>query len=164
MSTASQHCRNREQRLQEGVYAAFSSGSRGRDPWILRSMRLHWHSNLSGKHRTPCDLGPCERKPGPNTGPLPAKTAASRPMAFRQSSSSENSRWWNAVTGHSPPPFSTGPPKFWPCPHPPFGHLLPCRAREKAKVCPRPSRTFFGMGEGGAKRRERAVISSVHGT
>ena len=123
MSTASLQCRTRVQRLQAVAYAATASGSRGRDPWVLRPTRLHWHSNLSGKHRTPCDLGLCKRKPGLNTRPLPAKTAAScagkgsKASALRLASSRYHTFpqpacacRLEARAGTVPPPFSTGPP------------------------------------------------------
>ena len=35
-------------------------GSPGLDPWILRSTRLRWLNNPSGKPQTPCDLGLCK--------------------------------------------------------------------------------------------------------
>ena len=84
MSTASRNCRNHGQRLQErGTNAPFTSGSRREDPWILRSMRLRWLNNLSGKHQTPCDLGLCKNDPE-------AKTAASLKVRQRFSGKSDN--------------------------------------------------------------------------
>ena len=71
MSTASRNCRNRVQRLRaSGFNAPRASGSRREDPRILRSARLGWLNNLSGKHWTPCDLRLCKNDPE-------AKTAAS---------------------------------------------------------------------------------------
>ena len=71
MSTASRNCRNHGQRLRErGQTAPRSIGSLGQDPGTLRSPRLGWLNNLSGKLWTPCDLRLCKNDPE-------AKTAAS---------------------------------------------------------------------------------------
>jgi hypothetical protein len=84
VSTASRNCRNRLQRLQErGKIAPRSVGSRRKDPWALRPMRLQWQNNLSGKHQTPCDLGLCQSDPK-------AKTAASLKVRQRFSGKSDN--------------------------------------------------------------------------
>ena len=70
MSTASRNCRNHVQRLRaSGFNAPRASGSRREDPRILRSARLGWLNNLSGKLWTPCDLRLCKNDPQ-------AKTAA----------------------------------------------------------------------------------------
>ena len=38
-------------------------GAGGETPWILRSARLRWLNNPSGKHWTPYDLGLCKNEP-----------------------------------------------------------------------------------------------------
>jgi hypothetical protein len=82
VSTASLYCGNHGQRLQErGTNAPFTSGSFGLDPRALRSERLRWLNNLSGKltvppalfrkvsqlfgrgRWTPCDLRLCKNEP-----------------------------------------------------------------------------------------------------
>ena len=64
MSTASQNCRFHVQRLRAlGFNAPRAPGSRREDPWALRSTRLRWLNNLSGKLWTPCDLGLCKNDP-----------------------------------------------------------------------------------------------------
>ena len=63
MSTASRNCRFHVQRLRDrGNYAPLFSGSFNLDPWILRSTRLRWLNNPSGKHQKPCDLGLCKNE------------------------------------------------------------------------------------------------------
>ena len=102
MSTASRNCRFHVQRLQErGKIAPRSIGSRREDPWILRSPRLGWLNNLSGKltvpptlfrkvlqlsgrgRWTPYDLGLCKNDPY-------AKIAASLYLRERFSEKSDN--------------------------------------------------------------------------
>ena len=90
MSTASRNCRNHVQRLRAGGgNAPQASGSRGLDPWILRSARLRWLNNPSGKHQTPCDLGLCKNDPQ-------AKTAAS--LNLRERFSEKGARGGQALS------------------------------------------------------------------
>jgi hypothetical protein len=84
VSTASRNCRNRGQRLRAlGFNAPRVPGSQRLTPWILRSTRLKWLNNPSGKPQTPCDLGLCKCKPK-------AKTAAFLKLRQRFSGKSNN--------------------------------------------------------------------------
>ena len=111
VSTASRNCRNHVQRLRAGGgNAPQASGSRGLEPWILRSMRLQWHNNPSGKHQTPYDLGLCQSE-------SEAKTAAFQGRALSQTIPlNPNLRICRleARAGTSPPPsileYERGPP------------------------------------------------------
>ena len=97
MSTASRNCRNRVQRLRErGKIAPRSIGSRREDPGTLRSPRLRWLNNLSGKHQTPYDLGLCKNDPK-------AKIAAS--LYLRERFSEKGARGGRALslTTQTPP-------------------------------------------------------------
>jgi hypothetical protein len=79
VSTASRNCGNHGQRLQErGTNAPFISGSFGQDPRALRSERLQWLNNLSGKHQTPCDLGLCKNEPEYKIAAFLTKSATAR--------------------------------------------------------------------------------------
>jgi hypothetical protein len=80
VSLAKPHCWNSLQRLQNESLADSFPGSFMLNPWILRSKRLQWLNNLSGKHlnscrfcarrltspsrfrglKQPCDLGLCK--------------------------------------------------------------------------------------------------------
>ena len=111
VSTAFSHCRVCVQRLQKTEsYASIFSGSFRRNPWTLRSERLQWLANLSGKQTvpassqgisrwTPCDLGLCKKKPV-------AKIPAFPRSAFGLSISLLPKRTLRlkARTGTSPPP------------------------------------------------------------
>jgi hypothetical protein len=86
---AYRHCQNQMQRLQTVVKATPVSGSRGRDPWRLRSTRLHWHIDPR-QVRYPVRLR--EREPWEQThmksvgfstvSEIPAKIAAFHPLAL----------------------------------------------------------------------------------
>ena len=101
MSTASRNCRNHVQRLRAlGFNAPRAPGSRREDPWILRSMRLKWLNNPSGKPQTPCDLGLCKNDPE-------AKIAAFQGRALSlttQTTLSTSICRLEARAGTSPPP------------------------------------------------------------
>jgi hypothetical protein len=101
VSTASRNCRNHVQRLRaSGFNAPRASGSRREDPRILRSARLGWLNNLSGKHWTPCDLRLCKNDPQ-------AKTAAFQGRALSLTTKTTLSTsicGLEARAGTSPPP------------------------------------------------------------
>ena len=111
MSTASRNCRNHVQRLRAGGgNAPRASGSRREDPRILRSARLKWLNNPSGKHQIPYDLGLCQSEPE-------AKTAAFQGRALSlttQTILSTSICRLEARAGTSPPPsipkYERGPP------------------------------------------------------
>lgn len=101
VSTASRNCRFHVQRLRTlGFNAPRAPGSRREDPRILRSARLGWLNNLSGKHQTPYDLGLCKNDPY-------AKTAAFQGRALSlttQTTLSTSICRLEARAGTSPPP------------------------------------------------------------
>lgn len=128
MSTASQHCRNRVQRLQpKGFNAPHGSGSRGRDPGVLRPQRPSGQSNSSGQQKstrprcrvgTPCDLEHCQRKPKAKIpafflqkaadGPLGQGCAVASRQTHRHTIPCSNRL--EAKAGTSPPFFTSTPP------------------------------------------------------
>ena len=119
VSTASRNCRNHVQRLRGwGNYAPQSSGSFNLDPWILRSMRLRWLNNLSGKHQTPCDLGLCKNE-------VEAQIAAFQSWASGQTTLSFSTTRicrLEARTGTSPPLSFHHPPFVIAANFPPTRH------------------------------------------
>jgi hypothetical protein len=103
VSTASRNCGSEGSACGWRCNAPPISGSRRLTPWILRSTRLKWLNNPSGKQQTPCDLGLCKSK-------LKAKTAASRTCGFTPFFQKLFYRQ-GATIGHPPP--------FFPRPQPP---------------------------------------------
>ena len=108
VSTASRNCGNHGQRLQKReTNAPFISGSFGLYPRTLRSERLRWLNNLSGKHQTPCDLGLCKNEPE-------YKIAAFQGQALSQNNPTHYPLCigrLEARTGTSPPPSSPQYPR-----------------------------------------------------
>ena len=99
VSTASRNCRFHVQRLRGwGNYAPQSSGSQGQDPWILRSTRLRWLNNPSGKHQKPCDLGLCKHETGVKDAAFLNRASAQPPKHTTTSTCG-----LEATAGASPP-------------------------------------------------------------
>ena len=114
VSTASLHCRIHVQRLRDrGYNAPQSSGSRGQDPWILRSTRLKWLTKNEPKAQTAAFLKLRQRcsEKSDNFSGVGGCQALSRTT---QTPTDHRICRLEARTGTSPPPSfhhpPTGPP------------------------------------------------------
>ena len=112
VSTAFRNCGSEGSACGWRCNAPPISGSFGRDPRLLRTERLRWLNNLSGKPtgartgqprnaRAPCDLGLCKND-------LKAKIAASKVRGFMPFLFKKLFHRQGATLGHSPPFFSAG--------------------------------------------------------
>jgi hypothetical protein len=108
VSTASRNCRNHGQRLRAlGFNAPQVPGSQRLVPWILRSTRLKWLNNPSGKPQTPCDLGLCKCKPKAKTAAFQGRALSHTILPTTLSSICR----LEAGAGTSPPPSSSSQPR-----------------------------------------------------